>query len=85
MRGISSIRETTRCAPSSRPEASAKLDIVRGVSAIPELSRVSPNYGEQLKGIAIVISLRNRAPPATVVLNLRQVCAEYFRNTFLYY
>jgi hypothetical protein len=65
--------------------SSTPRGIVRGVSASPELSRVSPNYGEQLKGIAIVVSLRNRAPPATVVLNLRQVCAEYFRNTFLYY
>ena len=65
--------------------SSTPRDIVRGVSAVPELSRVSPNYGEQLKGIAIVISLRHRAPPATVVLNLRQACAEYFRNTFLYY
>ena len=59
--------------------------IVRGVSAIPEVSRMSPLYGEQLKGIAITVSLRSRAGPATVVLNLRQVCAEYFRNTFLYY
>lgn len=60
-------------------------DVVRGVSATPELSRVSPNFGEQLKGIAVAVSLRNRAPPATVVLQLRQVCAAYFRNTFLYY
>ena len=68
-----------------RVVSSTPHGIVRGVSASPELSRVSPNYGEQLKGIAIVVSLRNRAPAATVVLNLRQVCAEYFRNTFLYY
>ena len=68
-----------------RVVSSTPHGIVREVAASPELSRVSPNYGEQLKGIAIVVSLRNRAPPATVVLDLRQVCAEYFRNTFLYY
>jgi hypothetical protein len=49
------------------------------------VSRVSPLYGEQLKGIAVAVSLRGRARPGTVVLSLRQVCAEYFRNTFLYY
>src|SRR5580765_2515621 len=65
--------------------SSTPRGIVRGVSASPELSRVSPNYGERLKGIAIVVSLGNRAAPANVVLSLRQVCAEYFRNTFLYY
>ena len=59
--------------------------IVRGVSATPEVSRMSPLNGEQLKGIAIAVSLSSRTGPATVVLNLRQVCAEYFRNTFLYY
>ena len=59
--------------------------IVSGVSATPEVSRFSPLYGEQLKGIAIAVSLRNRAGPPIVVLNLRQVCAEYFRHTVLYY
>jgi hypothetical protein len=68
-----------------RVVSSTPRGIVREVSANPELSRVSPHYGEQLKGIAITVSLRNRAPPATVVLDLRQVCAEYFRDTFLYY
>jgi len=59
--------------------------IVRGVSATPELSRFSPLYGEQLKGVAITVSLKSSAGPATVVLQLRQVCAEHFRNTVLYY
>ena len=59
--------------------------IVRGVSASPVVSRFSPLYGEQLKGIAIAVSLRRGGAPAVVVLNLRQVCAEYFRNTVLYY
>jgi len=60
-------------------------NVVRGVSATPEVSRFSPLYGEQLKGIAITVSLRSGAGPATVVLNLRQVCAEYFHHTVLYY
>jgi len=60
-------------------------NIVRLVSAIPEVSRFSPLYGEQLKGIAITVSLRQGAGSATVVLNLRQVCAEHFRRTILYY
>lgn len=59
--------------------------IVRDVSAIPEISRFSPHYGEVLKGIAITVALRSGARPAIVVVNLRQVCAEYFRNTVLYY
>jgi hypothetical protein len=65
--------------------SSTPRGIVRRVSATPELSRFSALYGEQLKGIAITVSLRNRAASATVVLNLRQVCAEGFRNTVLYY
>ena len=59
--------------------------IVRGVSAVPEISRFSPLHGEQLKGIAIAVSLRSGARPVSVVLHLRQVCAEYFRHTVLYY
>ncbi len=59
--------------------------IVSGVSVTPEVSRFSPLYGEQLKGIAIDVSLRSRAGPATVIVNLRQVCAEHFRHTVLYY
>src|SRR5436190_10900314 len=55
--------------------------IVRGLSAIPEVSRFSPYYGEQLRGIAVAVSLRRGGGPAVVVLRLRQVCAEYFRNT----
>ena len=59
--------------------------IVRGVSATPQISRFSPLYGEQLKGIAIAVSLKSGGRPATLILRLRQVCAEYFRNTVLYY
>ena len=59
--------------------------IVRGVSANPQISRFSPLYGEQLKGIAIAVSLKSGGRPAAVILLLRQVCAEYFCNTVLYY
>ncbi len=59
--------------------------IVRDVSAVPQVSHLSPDYGEQLKGIAVSVHLRRSSKPATVVLRLRQVCAQYFRSTFLYY
>ena len=58
---------------------------VLGVSAIPEVSRISPHFGERLKGIALDVALVSPAEPARVVLDLRQVCATHFRNTFLYY
>jgi hypothetical protein len=60
-------------------------DAARGVSAVPQISRYTSGHGEQLKGIAVAVTLRRGAGPATVVVNLRQVCAQYFRNTFLYY
>jgi hypothetical protein len=60
-------------------------DAARGVSAVPQISRFASGHGEQLKGIAVAVTLRRGAGPATVVVNLRQVCAQYFRNTFLYY
>ena len=59
--------------------------IVRNVTATPQASRFSPLYGEELKGIAITVSLKNAAGSPIVVLDLRQVCAEYFRRTVLYY
>jgi hypothetical protein len=59
--------------------------IVHGVSAVAGTSRFSPHYGESLNGIAVAVALRGRARPARVVLQLRQVCAENFRKTFLYY
>lgn len=55
------------------------------VSAVPEISRLSPRGGEQLKGIAIAVRVPNHNPRARVVLTLRQVCAQHFRDTFLYY
>ena len=58
---------------------------VRTVSAVPEISAISPNYGERLKGIRVAVSLKKTKQPVRIVLKLRQVCARHFRNTFLYY
>ena len=65
---------------SSRPGG-----IVRGITAVPDVSRFSPVHGEQLKGIAVTVSLASKHRPAAVTVQLRQVCAKYFRNSFLYY
>ena len=59
--------------------------IVAGFSAVPETSRFSPDHGEGLKGIAVAVHLARGGEPARVVIGLRQVCARYFRDTFLYY
>lgn len=58
---------------------------VRSVTAVPEISMFSRYYGEQLKGINVAVSVDPSRRPASVVLNLSQVCAKHFRNTFLYY
>ena len=55
------------------------------MAALPEISRASPYYGEELKGIAVTVALGASRRPARIVLDLRQVCARHFRNTFLYY
>jgi hypothetical protein len=65
--------------------ASRPGGIVLGATAVPEVSRFSPNYGERLKGIAVSVSVARTDAPASIVLSLRQVCAQYFRDTFLYY
>ena len=65
--------------------SSSPRGVVRAVSAVPQISMFSLHYGEQLKGIHVAVSLAGSDRPATVVLNLRQVCAKHFRNTFLYY
>jgi hypothetical protein len=65
--------------------SSTPAGIVSGVSAVPEISMLSPHYGEQLKGINIAVTVAPSRRPVSVVLNLRQVCAKHFRNTFLYY
>jgi hypothetical protein len=68
---------------------SAKPDgFIRSVSAVPAISRYSANYGEALKGIDVTIAVVPGVPkmkrPATVKISVRQVCAKYFRNSFLY-
>jgi len=59
--------------------------IVQHLTAVPHVSRHSPHDGEELKGIEISVLLRSRTPRARIVLNVRQVCAERFLNTFLHY
>ena len=59
--------------------------VVRSFFAGPEISRYSPHYGEALKGIAVGVMLEPTLRPVRVVVRLRQVCAQYFRNSFLYY
>ena len=58
---------------------------VRSYFAGPLISRHSPNYGEELKGIAVSVAVQPGRRPVSVVIGLRQVCAQYFRNSFLYY
>jgi len=58
---------------------------VHGVYAVPEVSRFSPYYGEQLKGIAVGVTFEPTRRPVRVLVRLRQVCARFFRNSFLYY
>jgi len=58
---------------------------VRSFFAGPKISRFSPYYGEELKGVAVGLTLEPTKRPITVVIRLRQVCAKYFRNSFLFY
>jgi len=58
--------------------------IVQSLTATPQISQLSPNYGEQLKGIDIHVALNRGNRSAVISISLRQVCARYFRNTFLY-
>lgn len=61
------------------------VGIVLGLSAVPQLSQLSRTYGEELKGIAVTVTLRSGGRNARIVIDVRQVCATHFRNTFLYY
>lgn len=65
--------------------SSSPPGIVQAISAVPEISRLSPDYGENLKGIAVAVALGPSRRPVRIVLDVRQVCARHFRNTFLYY
>ncbi|MBV9862598.1 MAG: hypothetical protein JO267_10670 [Alphaproteobacteria bacterium] len=58
---------------------------VRTLAASPETSRYSTLYGEGLKGVALTVSLLSPTNAPRVTIELRQVCARYFRDTFLYY
>jgi hypothetical protein len=53
------------------------------LTATPHVSRLSPLYGEQLKGIKITAVLNRRNRSVRIVVRLKQVCAEYFRESFL--
>jgi hypothetical protein len=60
-------------------------DVISSIFAAPAISRYSPYFGEELRGIEVVVTLWPRARGGRVLLDLRQVCAARFRNTFLYY
>ncbi|HEY1795026.1 MAG TPA: hypothetical protein VGG57_02790 [Stellaceae bacterium] len=68
----------------ARVVAASPPGIVQSMNATAEISRLSPNYGEQLKGIDIRVTLKRHDRAASISVSLRQVCAQYFRNTFLY-
>ena len=58
--------------------------IVRSLAAVPEVSRYSSLYGEGLKGVEVRVSLNRNVAVPRVIISLKQVCAKYFRDTFLY-
>jgi hypothetical protein len=64
--------------------SSVPRGVVHGFFATPEVSRFSPYYGEALKGIAVGVTFQPTRRPVKVVVRLRQVCARFFRNSFLY-
>ena len=64
--------------------AATPSGIVRTLSATPQISRYSPHSGEQLKGIDIHVALKHGDRGASISVSLRQICAQYFRDTFLY-
>jgi hypothetical protein len=59
---------------------------IRYVFVSPVISRYSQYYGEQLKGIAVeIMMLEPVKQPVSVFIRLHQVCAQYFRSSFLSY
>jgi len=60
-------------------------DVVRSFTAVPARSRLSPYFGEDLKGINVTVSLYKSRTSPIVRLRLQQDCAKYLHNTFLYY
>jgi hypothetical protein len=65
--------------------AATPPDIVRSLTAVPARSRLSPYFGEDLKGINVTVSLYKSRIRPVVKVRLQQECAKYMRNTFLYY
>jgi hypothetical protein len=65
--------------------AQSPARIVGKVTAVPDVSRYSRDEGERIKGIAVTVTLTGPGRNAAVTLRLRQVCAAYFRNSYLYY
>jgi hypothetical protein len=63
--------------------SAAPPGVVSGFVATPRVSRLSPDYGEQLKGVAVIARLSGGNRAARVVVRLRQVCAQSFHDTFL--
>lgn len=63
--------------------AATPAGIAAGINARPHLSRLSPGYGEQLKGVVVAAPLNGADRSAKIVVRLRQVCAQYFRDSFL--
>jgi hypothetical protein len=57
--------------------------VVSGFVAAPHVSRLSPDFGEQLKGVAVIAKLSGGNRPARIVVRLRPVCAQSFRDSFL--
>lgn len=57
---------------------------VQHILAVPHLSQHSPNYGEELKGVEISADLSRPVRGTRIVVEVRQICAQFFRNSFLY-
>jgi hypothetical protein len=63
--------------------AASPSGIVRSVTAVPEIGN-SQDFGEPLEGVDIRVALNRGDRNATVSVSLGQVCARYFRDSFLY-
>jgi hypothetical protein len=58
--------------------------IVRSVTVVPEIGNYSQDYGERLEGVDIRVALKRGDRHSVVSVSLGQVCARYFRDSFLY-
>jgi hypothetical protein len=59
--------------------------VVRSFSAVPARSLLSPDFGEDLRGVDLSVSLYKSKISPVVRIRLHQDCAKYLHNTFLYY